>query len=147
MLFVPQHIARCLFTMRGKSPNPIDEHAGLRVRMRRKMLSMSQTELGKGIGVTFQQVQKHEKGTTRIGASRLQEIAVFFTCRSRSFFEDPLKPGAQVDVRQAHSPGYMSDFLISADGLALSKSFMRIKYPKIRRRIIRLVEDIARNLD
>jgi hypothetical protein len=63
------------------------------------------------------------------------------------FFEDPLKPGAQVDVRQAHSPGYMSDFLISADGLALSKSFMRIKYPKIRRRIIQLVEDIARNLD
>jgi transcriptional regulator with XRE-family HTH domain len=87
MLFVPQHIARCLFTMRGKSPNPIDEHAGLRVRMRRKMLSMSQTELGKGIGVTFQQVQKHEKGTTHIGASRLQRIAAFFTCRSRSFLK------------------------------------------------------------
>ena len=67
-----------------KSPNPVDKHVGSRVRMRRLMLDMSQEKLGSALGLTFQQVQKYEKGTNRIGASRLQHISEF--CRSGGFF-------------------------------------------------------------
>ena len=61
--------------MAKKAPNPIDKHVGSRVRMRRMMLGMSQEKLGDALGLTFQQVQKYEKGTNRIGASRLQQIS------------------------------------------------------------------------
>ena len=67
-----------------KAPNPIDKHVGSRVRMRRMMLAMSQEKLGDALGLTFQQVQKYEKGTNRIGASRLQQISTSFRCQSRS---------------------------------------------------------------
>ena len=70
--------------MAKKAPNPIDKHVGSRVRMRRMMLSMSQEKLGDALGLTFQQVQKYEKGTNRIGASRLQQISTSSRCRSRS---------------------------------------------------------------
>src|SRR5216684_3293407 len=75
-------------TMAGtKSPNPIDRHVGTRVRMRRMMLGMSQTALGDALGITFQQVQKYEKGTNRIGASRLQHLSHILGVRVAFFFE------------------------------------------------------------
>jgi transcriptional regulator with XRE-family HTH domain len=127
-----------------KAPNPIDKHVGSRVRMRRMMLSMSQEKLGDALGLTFQQVQKYEKGTNRIGASRLQHISNILQVPVAFFFEGA--PNVQSGTRhvgEAPSPAYVSDFLATSDGLALTKAFTRINDSKLRRRIVDLVEQIA----
>jgi transcriptional regulator with XRE-family HTH domain len=132
--------------MAKKAPNPIDKHVGSRVRMRRMMLGMSQEKLGNNLGLTFQQVQKYEKGTNRIGASRLQQISHILQVPVSFFFEGaPTNTGAaRIDgVNDAPSPAYVSDFLATSDGLALTKAFMRISDSKLRRRIVDLVEQIA----
>jgi transcriptional regulator with XRE-family HTH domain len=132
--------------MAKKTPNPIDKHVGSRVRMRRMMLSMSQEKLGDALGLTFQQVQKYEKGTNRIGASRLQQISNILQVPVSFFFEGaPHLPGHHHSggMSEAPSPAYVSDFLATSDGLSLTKSFMRIKSSKLRRRIVDLVEQIA----
>jgi transcriptional regulator with XRE-family HTH domain len=131
--------------MAKKTPNPIDKHVGSRVRMRRMMLSMSQEKLGDALGLTFQQVQKYEKGTNRIGASRLQQISNILQVPVSFFFEGaPHLPGHHSGgMGEAPSPAYVSDFLATSDGLSLTKSFMRIKNSKLRRRIVDLVEQIA----
>jgi transcriptional regulator with XRE-family HTH domain len=114
------------------------------MRMRRKMLGMSQTKLGDGLGVTFQQVQKYENGTNRIGASRLQHISHILQVPVPFFFEGaPHPPGQSTGIGNLPSPAYVSDFLATTDGLALTKAFMRIKTLKMRRRIVELVEKIA----
>jgi transcriptional regulator with XRE-family HTH domain len=124
-----------------KVPNPIDKHVGSRVRMRRMMLSMSQEKLGDALGLTFQQVQKYEKGTNRIGASRLQHISQILQVPVTFFFEGA--PGQTKADGNAPSPAYVSDFLATTDGLALTKAFMKIKDAKLRRSIVNLVEEIA----
>ncbi len=131
--------------MAKKAPNPIDKHVGSRVRMRRMMLSMSQEKLGDALGLTFQQVQKYEKGTNRIGASRLQQISSILQVPVAFFFEGApdLGPDGAAGANNAPSPTYVSDFLATSDGLALTKAFMRIGDPKLRRRIVDLVEQIA----
>lgn len=128
-----------------KAPNPTDKHVGARVRMRRMMLGMSQEKLGDALGLTFQQVQKYEKGANRIGASRLQAISHILQVPVSFFFDGaPNVPGhARIDTGDAPSPAYVSDFLATSDGLALTKAFMGIKNPKLRRRIVDLVEQIA----
>jgi transcriptional regulator with XRE-family HTH domain len=129
-----------------KTPNPIDKHVGSRVRMRRMMLSMSQEKLGDALGLTFQQVQKYEKGTNRIGASRLQHISNILQVPVAFFFEGApnVQSGTRHDyVGEAPSPAYVSDFLATSDGLALTKAFTRINDSKLRRRIVDLVEQIA----
>ena len=128
-----------------KAPNPTDKHVGSRVRMRRMMLSMSQEKLGDALGLTFQQVQKYEKGANRIGASRLQQISHILQVPVAFFFEGaPAASGQLVsELAEAPSPAYVSDFLATSDGLALTKAFMRIKDPKMRRRIVDLVEQIV----
>lgn len=121
--------------------NPTDKHVGARVRMRRMMLGMSQEKLGHSLGLTFQQVQKYEKGTNRIGASRLQHISNILQVPVSFFFEGgPSVSGQPGLVLSAPSPGYVSDFLSTSDGLALTAAFMNIKNPKIRRHIVDLVE-------
>ncbi|HZC55799.1 MAG TPA: helix-turn-helix transcriptional regulator [Xanthobacteraceae bacterium] len=132
--------------MAKKAPNPTDKHVGSRVRMRRMMLGMSQEKLGDALGLTFQQVQKYEKGTNRIGASRLQQISQILQVQVSFFFEGA--PSAQLGTKtdsmgEAPSPAYVSDFLATSDGLALTKAFMRIDDSKLRRRIVDLVEQIA----
>ncbi len=137
-----------MIVMPKKSPNSTDKHVGSRVRMRRMMLEMSQTELGNDIGLTFQQVQKYEKGTNRIGAGRLHEIARILQVPISFFFEgSPREPGAPAG---AHSeadgpplPSYVTDFLATSDGLALTKAFMQIKDANLRRRIVSLVQEIT----
>jgi transcriptional regulator with XRE-family HTH domain len=129
-----------------KSPDPTDKHVGTRVRMRRIMLEMTQEELGYALGVTFQQVQKYEKGTNRISASRLQQMAQILQVPVTFFFEGA--PAAQSVGRrkglvEAPSPAYVSDFLATSDGLALTKAFMQISNAKLRRRVVDLVERIA----
>jgi transcriptional regulator with XRE-family HTH domain len=131
-----------------KAPNPIDKHVGSRVRMRRMMLGMSQEKLGNSLNLTFQQVQKYEKGTNRIGASRLQQISHILQVPVEFFFEGAPNVGGALRMEgmsEAPSPAYVADFLATSDGLALTKAFMRIGDSKLRRRIVDLVEQIASN--
>jgi transcriptional regulator with XRE-family HTH domain len=132
--------------MAKKAPNPVDKHVGSRVRMRRMMLGMSQEKLGDALGLTFQQVQKYEKGTNRIGASRLQQISHILQVPVAFFFEGaPHLAGMPLPTEfdEAPSPAYVADFLATSDGLSLTKAFMRIPDAKLRRRIVELVEQIV----
>jgi transcriptional regulator with XRE-family HTH domain len=108
------------------------------------MLGMSQEKLGEHLGITFQQIQKYEKGTNRIGASRLQHIARVLSVPVSFFFEDApggaAEPGELAERQPAH---YVVDFLSSSEGIQLNKAFIRVKDAKVRRRIIALVRSIA----
>src|SRR6478672_4968303 len=121
--------------MAKKAPNPIDKHVGSRVRMRRMMLGMSQEKLGDALGLTFQQVQKYEKGTNRVGASRLQQIADVLQVHVSFMFEGAPGTSASGGMSESASPAYVSDFLATSDGLALTKAFTRLKDAKLRRSI------------
>src|SRR3979409_1391114 len=109
--------------MTKKAPNPIDKHVGTRMRMRRMMLGMSQEKLGDALGLTFQQVQKYEKGMNRISASKLQHISQILQVSVPFFFEG--RPGGESGT--AESPSYVNEFLATSDGLALLKAFIRIE--------------------
>ena len=112
--------------------------------MRRMMLGMSQAKLGDALGLTFQQVQKYEKGTNRIVASRLQHISDILQVPVPFFFEGlPPASGTSGEDGAAPSPARVSDFLATSDGLSLTKYFMRITEPKLRRCIVDLVEQIV----
>jgi transcriptional regulator with XRE-family HTH domain len=131
-----------------KDPHPIDRHVGGRVRMRRILVGMSQEKLGEALGLTFQQVQKYEKGANRIGASRLQQIADTLAVSPAYFFEgqtgDDIAPNTGSGDTQANR---IVEFLASAEGLSLNRAFIRIDDPRLRRRIIDLVLAIAEGAD
>jgi transcriptional regulator with XRE-family HTH domain len=124
-----------------KGPNPIDIHVGSRMRMRRIALGMSQEKLAKALGLTFQQVQKYEKGANRISASRLQQAADILGVAVPFFFEGAAGGTFKPDG-SAPSPAYLNDFVSSEDGLRLIKAFMRVR-PALQRRIVALVNEIA----
>ena len=129
-----------------KQPNPIDVHVGSRVRLRRMMLGMSQEKLGENLGITFQQIQKYEKGTNRIGASRLQHIARVLSMPVSYFFEGApgLSAAAMTDgLDDAPPTNHVVDFLSTSEGIQLNKAFVRIKDAKLRRRVIDLVRAIG----
>src|ERR1700756_4580474 len=106
--------------MSTKAPNPVDKYVGSRVRMRRIMLGMSQEKLGEALGLTFQQVQKYEKGTNRVGASRIQQIAEILQVPVSFLFEGGPTGTAKTDgSAEAPPPSYVSDFLAPTEGLAL----------------------------
>ena len=121
-----------------KFPNPIDVHVGGRVRMRRMMLGMSQQKLADAFGLTFQQVQKYEKGMNRMGSSRLQQAADVLGVAVPFFFEGA--PGGDAAILP---PPYINKFVASRDGLRLIKAFTRLDSDALRRRIVGLVEEIA----
>jgi transcriptional regulator with XRE-family HTH domain len=124
--------------------HPTDTHVGQRVRMRRLMLGMSQSHVGDALGITFQQLQKYEKGTNRISASRLQQIAHVFQVPVTFFFEGaPNVPGEERAQTDAPFPQFVSDYLATSDGLNLTKAFMQIPNAKLRRSIVNLLEQIA----
>jgi transcriptional regulator with XRE-family HTH domain len=132
--------------MAKKSPNPTDTHVGMRIRMRRLMLGMSQTGLADGLGLTFQQVQKYEKGTNRVGASRLQQISNILQVPVAFFFEGaPAALGYTRSGKDAPSPAYVSEFLATSDGLALVASFTKLNSSKLRRSIVELVNLLAQD--
>jgi transcriptional regulator with XRE-family HTH domain len=127
-----------------KAPNPIDKHVGSRVRMRRVLIGMSQEKLGEALGLTFQQVQKYEKGTNRIGASRLQQISTILGVPVSFFFEGaPGGEAAKSGMSDSASSAYVVDFLSTTEGLQLNKAFVRIKDPKVRRRVVDLVATLG----
>jgi transcriptional regulator with XRE-family HTH domain len=133
-----------------RKPNPVDVHVGGRVRLRRMLLGMSQEKLGEHLGLTFQQVQKYEKGANRIGASRLFELARILGVNVQFFFED--LPG----IGNGHSNGeampgfaesgeedHLGEFLNSREGIELNRAFLRISDPKSRRAILDLVRSLS----
>ncbi len=128
----------------AKIPNPIDKHVGARVRMRRVLVGLSQEKLGDALGITFQQIQKYEKGTNRIGASRLQEASKILGVPVNFFFE-----GAQAETdmvagfAETDTNGYVADFASSAEGTQLINAFLKIKEPKLRKKIIDLIAAIS----
>jgi len=125
-------------------PNPIDKHVGSRVRMRRLMLSMSQGKLGDALGITFQQVQKYEKGANRIGAGRMQQIAHVLQVPVGFFFEGA-SDGSVLGKSEegTRSVALLDDFVSSPEGLRLVQAFLRVENPEVRRRIVALVQEIA----
>jgi len=130
--------------MSTKAPNPVDKYVGSRVRMRRIMLGMSQEKLGEALGLTFQQVQKYEKGTNRVGASRLQQISEILQVPVSFLFEGgPSGASSAGGFSEGSSPAYVSDFLATSEGLALTRAFTRISDAKLRRSIVEIVEQIA----
>ena len=130
--------------MPTKKPKPTDVLVGQRVRMARLMANMSQTELGEHIGITFQQVQKYEKGTNRIGAGRLQEISHILQVPIAFFYDGALDESALAKSEAStRSLALLDDFVSSSEGLRLVQSFMRIENADVRRRIVALVQEIA----
>jgi transcriptional regulator with XRE-family HTH domain len=127
--------------------NPTDKHVGSRVRMRRLMLDMSQTNVADALGLTFQQVRKYEKGTNRIGAGRLQHLSQILQVPVPFFFEGAPAasgiPQATSGAADAPSSDYVTEFLAMSDGLSLVKAFVSIQDQKLRRSIVRLVEEIT----
>jgi transcriptional regulator with XRE-family HTH domain len=126
--------------MPKKNENPIDRHVGARIRMQRLVRGLSQTELGKAVGVTFQQVQKYEKGINRVSSSRLQRIANVLEVVPDFFFDE-----AQTKKGGNFGSGdpLIDEFISSRDGIALSRAFRKIGDQKIRRRIVLLVEQLS----
>jgi transcriptional regulator with XRE-family HTH domain len=125
-----------------REANQIDAHVGSRVRLRRQLLKMSQEKLGDELGVTFQQVQKYERGANRIGASRLYSLANVLDVPVNFFF-DGLTGVAAGGVAESDQSPIVYDFIQSSDGVALAEAFSRIKTPKVRRRVLELVRSLA----
>ncbi len=133
--------------MAGKKPNPVDIHVGSRVRLRRMLLGMSQERLGNAMGLTFQQVQKYEKGVNRIGASRLFHISRILDVPVQFFFEEaPQLDGLAVTgMAEPESETFILEFLNSREGLELNRAFVKIGDPKVRKSVVDLVRALGVN--
>jgi len=128
-----------------KPARPVDEHVGARIRLRRNLLGLSQMELGSRIGVTFQQVQKYENGTNRIGAGRLQHISSALQVPPAFFFDGaPHVAAGKIPTNATSATDEIAALMATRDGLALAKAFMRIGNVVLRRQIVDLVEEIDR---
>ena len=129
---------------RKKVPNLTDQHVGRRVRMRRLMLAMSQEKLAAALSLTFQQVQKYERGANRISASRLQQLSHILQVPVTFFFEGaPNASAPHGSNGSALSMAQIDDFVSDSDGLRLIRAFMRTDNADLRRRIVMLVQEIA----
>jgi len=126
--------------MGKRSPNQTDIHIGKRVRMMRLARGLSQTDLATRLGITFQQIQKYERGTNRVGAGRLQEMANLLGVTPAFFFEDGprVKPGKS-------APSETTELLANKYNLALARAFNRIRSTSVRRNVLELVEGLADN--
>jgi transcriptional regulator with XRE-family HTH domain len=129
---------------KSEVPNAVDCHVGARIRMRRKLASMSQSELAAKLGITFQQVQKYERGTNRVSASKLYEIARTLETSIAYFFEGLDDPLAR--TRSEPAPGQdraIHEFLITSEGVELAISFPKISRGPLRRKVLDLVRALA----
>ncbi len=146
--------------MAKKQPSSIDAHVGSRVRLRRMLIGMSQEKLGELLGLTFQQVQKYEKGANRIGASRLFDISQILAVPVSYFFDDvPDEVAAQHRSMSGHggsanghsnghykdleSGPHMMEFVSSAEGFQLIRAYTKITDPRVRKRVLDLVKSLT----
>jgi transcriptional regulator with XRE-family HTH domain len=127
----------------SRRANPVDVHVGSRVRLRRMLLGMSQEKLGEHLGLTFQQIQKYEKGINRIGASRLFELSKVLAVPVQFFYEELPVSGGRARGFAEQPESYAVEFLASREGLELNKAFARITDPRVRRSIVELVRSFA----
>ncbi|MEQ8823567.1 MAG: helix-turn-helix transcriptional regulator [Filomicrobium sp.] len=133
----------------ARRPNPMDIHVGSRVRLRRMLLGMSQEKLGDQLGLTFQQVQKYEKGINRIGASRLYDLSKTLGVPIAYFYEEaPIPALGMAEDQEEYGDKKPSDdgvyeFLSTREGLELNKAFVKISDPRVRRTIVDLVRNLA----
>ncbi len=129
----------------GRRPNPVDLHVGGRVRMRRKLLGVSQEQLADSLGLTFQQVQKYERGANRVSASKLYEIARTLQVPVSFFFDGLADPmgGSEVDDASQHAERVVQEFLTTPEGLELAEVFPRIGRGRVRRQVLDLVRAMA----
>lgn len=125
-------------TGRGDGPHPVDRHVGVRIRMRRKELGVSQERLAEALGITFQQVQKYERGANRVSASKLWEIATTLKTPVAYFYDGLSCHESAIAQRDA-----TQEFMMSSDGIELVAAFPRISEPAIRRKIVELVRAVA----
>lgn len=129
-----------------KAPSPVDRHVGSRVRMRRITVGMSQEKLGEALGVTFQQIQKYEKGSNRISASRMQSTAQVLGVPVSFFFDGAPRDeslGAAAGFGESNQADYAVDIFSTPEGVALAKAFASIEDPKVRRRVVDLVTTLV----
>ena len=127
-----------------KRPNPVDVHVGARIRLRRNMIGLSQEKLGESLGITFQQIQKYEKGMNRVGASRLQAIGNILNVPVTFFFDDmPGQSDKPKGFEEESETTYVVGFLTSSEGIQLARAFAKIGDAKIRRKILDLVRTLG----
>ena len=127
-----------------KRPNPVDVHVGARIRLRRNMIGMSQEKLGESLGITFQQIQKYEKGMNRVGASRLQAIGNILNVPVTFFFDDmPGQSDKPKGFDEESETTYVVGFLKSSEGIQLARAFAKITDAKVRRKILDLVRTLG----
>lgn len=124
---------------RGDGPHPVDRHVGVRIRMRRKEMGVSQERLAESLGITFQQVQKYERGANRVSASKLYEIARSLSTPVSYFFEGLSDPVTSQGFGEPASDAFVHDFLVTHEGVELAAIFPRITRGRVRRRILDLV--------
>jgi transcriptional regulator with XRE-family HTH domain len=137
---------RPMVVTQSKEPNPTDKHVGARIRMRRMMVGLSQTKLADAVDVTFQQVQKYEKGVNRVSASRMQQFAKILSVPISFFFEGSPPAsvvGSKSGATATGMPAYVREFLAIRDGVKITKAFTQIRNQKLRRAVVALVEQIA----
>ena len=128
-----------------RSPNPIDIHVGTRVRLRRQVMKMSQEKLGDQLGVTFQQVQKYERGANRVGASRLWKMSQVMDVPVGFFFDGLDQVGAATEFAEDDQLPIVYDFINSTDGVNLAKAVSQIKNKAVRRQILELARSLAKD--
>lgn len=130
--------------MAKKTPHPVDVHVGGRVRLRRMLLGMSQDKLGEALGLTFQQIQKYEKGVNRIGASRVFEISRILDVPIQFLFDDfDGRSGLSYGFAESDEDDAFMQLLHSPEGVQLCRHFADIGDPKVRRRVLDLVKTLA----
>ncbi len=140
--------AQALVRTTRKTAAPVDAYVGGRVRMRRTMMGMSQQSLGEALGITFQQIQKYEKGRNRIGASRLQHMSEVLKVPVAYFFDDWPGDGRGVPTKNDRTElSDITEFMASSDGIALIRAFVRIKSHTLRRQLMQLAVGIADQAD
>ena len=130
------------------APNPVDVHVGSRVRLRRTLLGMSQEKLGQAVSLTFQQIQKYERGANRVGASRLYQLSRILDVPVSYFFEEmpesAAKPERTGRLVAAEPEEYKTDTLTRRETLELVRAYYKIESPRLRKRLFELTKSIAR---
>ncbi len=129
-----------------KSPNPVDIHVGGRVRLRRMLACLSQEKLGDSMGLTFQQIQKYEKGINRIGASRLFKLSQVLDVPVGFFFDglNHAEGTLNAGMAEGETESFLYEFINTRDGLELNRAFVEIGDAEVRKSVIRLMRSLGR---
>ena len=140
-----RHVSAMSELIESRSPNPVDLHVGARIRMRRRLQGVSQEKLAEALGLTFQQVQKYERGANRVSASKLYEIAAMLKAPISYFFDGLADPASETadDDSQGGDERAVHAFLMTSEGLELARSFTLVPRGRVRRRLLELIRALG----